>query len=124
LRWGIDGLSKKEAGGVIKRSFAEVLQPVLKRPGMYVGENPVHLYWYLEGMFEVIRWTLDSPMLLATTFGLELAEKLQPDRNEETDYEQVVMEFLLNQGDSQLKMRFLCDVAGELLMKIDASRQK
>jgi hypothetical protein len=104
------------------KTLAQKMQPVLRRPGMYVGQSPIKLLWYLSGMFDLEGVFSMPPGFSGDSLILSLADMFAENELENGgDYVSAV-EIVLLQGDPDEKMRLICKVAGELLLKLENSQ--
>jgi hypothetical protein len=102
-----------------EKTLAQKMEPVLRRPGMYVGQSPVNLFWYLSGMFDLEGVFSGRPNWHSEFLFLSLAEKLKiAEQDKEGSYSAAVEAKLL-QAKPDESMKLICDVARELLAKIE-----
>jgi hypothetical protein len=103
-----------------KKTLAQKMEPVLRRPGMYVGLSPVKLLWYLNGMFDLEGVLSGDPNWPGESLFISLAERFELAELENGgDYYSAVEDKLL-QGKPDDSMKLVCDVAREMLARIES----
>jgi hypothetical protein len=101
------------------KTLPQKMEPVLRRPGMYVGQSPVKLCWYLSGMFDLEGIFSGRSNWRGETLFLSLADKFAIAEMENgRDYVSAVEDKLL-QGDPVANSKLVCDVAREMLARIE-----
>lgn len=101
------------------KTLSEKMEPVLRRPGMYVGESPINLLWYLSGMFDLEGIFSGGSNWRGETLILSLADRLsQTDIEKYRGYSSAVEAKLLQCVPAE-GMKLICEVARELLITIE-----
>jgi hypothetical protein len=98
------------------KTLSQKMEPVLRRPGMYVGLYPVKLLWYLSGMIDVECHFSHGMDRGYEPLHLFLAEKLELDL---VDSYMLAVEATLSEEDPSESMALICEAAKELLFKIE-----
>jgi hypothetical protein len=105
-----------------EKTLAQKMEPILRRPGMYVGPSPIKLLWYLNGMFDLEGVFSDRSNWRGETLFISLAERFElAELENEGDYHSAVEDKLL-QGKPDESMKLICDVAREMLARIERSK--
>jgi hypothetical protein len=102
-----------------KKTLAEKMEPVLRRPGMYVSHPPIKLLWYLNGMFDLEGVLSGNPNWKGNTLFLSLADRLNVAELERGGDYYAAVEKKLLQGNPNESEKLVCEVARELLAKFE-----
>jgi hypothetical protein len=101
------------------KTLAERMEPVLCRPGMYLGELPLKLLWYLSGMIDLHAIFSGNMHRNYQSLHSLIAEKLgMPEVKQAFDRHSEVETKLLETGKKESE-KLICDTARELLAKIE-----
>jgi hypothetical protein len=101
-----------------KNTLAQKMEPVLRRPGMYVPGSPVNLFWYLNGMFDLDLDDSDVSTRHLPHFYALMGERLGVAKGEFGAAPYEAMEVKLMQGKPDEITKLMCEVARDLLEMI------
>lgn len=101
------------------KTLAQKMEPVLRRPGMYVGLAPVKLLWYLSGMIDLEYQFSGGVDRSYGSLHLFLAEKFKLAELDEGGGCFSAVEAKLSEEEPNESMAVICEATKELLFKIE-----